>query len=125
MAVNADTLIAQSNCNYCKIPAGLVWYVILVVLDHIRNGEPVSADPQALLREANCLICKLSPGMVPYAILASAINIANTGAGGGVDYGTADPVAAPAGDSGWYYRTDTYQLWVWNPVTATWDPIVG
>ena len=102
MAVNADSLIAESNCHYCKLSPGMVWYVVLVVLDHIRNGETVSTNPQTLLNEANCLFCKMSPGMVPYAILAAAIGIANTGAGGGVEYGTANPTAAPAGDSGWY-----------------------
>lgn len=46
--------------------------------------------------------------------------------GGGVVYGTSDPSDAspPAGDSGWYYRTDTGALWVWNSADETWDSII-
>jgi hypothetical protein len=124
MAIDADSLLADSKCHLCKLAPGMVGYVMLVVLDHIRNGEPVSTDPQTLLTEANCLMCKLTPGMVPYATLAILIAVANTGAGGGVIYGTADPVDPPPGDSGMYYRTDTFHLWVWNSATATWDAIV-
>lgn len=125
MAIDADSLIAQSNCHLSKLTPGLVGYVTLVVLDKIRNGEPVSTNPQTLLSEANCLMCKLSPGMVPYAMLAAVIAIGNSGTGGGVLYGTTNPVDAPLGDSGMYYRTDTFQLWVWNSATSTWDALIG
>lgn len=124
MAIDADALLASSSCSLCKITPGMVGYVMLVVLDKIRNGESVSTNPQTLLSEANCLLCKLSPGMVPYAILASLIAIGNSGAGGGVVYGTANPTDPPVGDSGMYYRTDTYNLWVWNSATATWDQLI-
>jgi hypothetical protein len=124
MAIDADSLIAESKCHMCKLTPGMVGYVILVVLDHIRNGEPVSTDPQTLITEATCLMCKLTPGLLPYATLASVIAISNSGTGG-VTYGTVNPTTAPLGNSGLYYNTTTGSVWVWNSATAAWDLILS
>lgn len=117
-------LLALANCDFCKIPPGLLPYVILTAILDIQAGNPVPTDTQQLINEANCLLCYLTPGMVPYATLAALRQLSATGVGGGVQYGTANPTTAPPSGSGLFYRTDTGGVWVWNPVTLAWDPII-
>jgi hypothetical protein len=99
----------------------MIWYAILAAAINISNGMPVPTNPNELMAQAACLRC-IPEGLLPYAILEA---LRTGGGGGGVTYGTSNPVAAPAGDSGMYYRTDTFQLWVWNSATATWDALIG
>lgn len=49
----------------------------------------------------------------------------NASLSGGVTYGTSNPTTAPPGNGGVYYRTDTGQVWIWNPVGLTWDLIIS
>lgn len=121
MATLEDTteLIRAAACNTC-IPIGMEPYVILAALILKGNGMPVPTDTNELLYEARCLTC-IPIGLLPYVT----INVIRTMTpGGGVQYGTVVPTAAPPGGSGTYYRTDTGDFWVWNPVTATWDALI-
>lgn len=125
MSTTAETLLDEAKCHICHLSPGHVWYAILAILCHIRDGETMSTDAQSLMNEVKCLMCKITPGALPYAILAALCSILTGGGlGGGVLYGTADPTDAPPGDSGIYYRTDTGGVWIWNSATATWDSII-
>jgi hypothetical protein len=122
-ASEANALIADATCDMSCLPPGLVMYAILAALIDVGNGLPVP-DAQTLASEANCLLCYLSPGMVPYAILQAIRGISSGGGGsGGVTCGAADPVAAPSGTCGLYYRTNDGSLWKWNG--AAWGQILG
>lgn len=122
-ATTAASLLAAHYCDTCSIPPGLYFRVTLLVLLKTLNGEAVSTNINTLMSEANCLC--IPDGLVPMATVAAAIAISQGGLGGGVTYGTSNPTTAPASDSGWYYRTDTGALWIWNSATDSWDPVIA
>lgn len=119
-----NALVAAANCYACAlgdkdlIKLGLL-KDILLALDPMAD-----TSPNALVAAAKCYAC--APGFYPLFELGLLLLIANSISGGGasgVTCGTADPVAAPSGTCGLYYRTDNGSLWKWNG--AAWEEIIG
>jgi hypothetical protein len=123
-AIDPQPFIDSGNCLFCKIPPGLVWFAILAALDDIANGRPMPSDPDELIAEARCFETCIPMGFVPYAILVALQNLSTGGGlGGAVTCGTTDPVAAPSGSCGMYFRKDNGTLWAWNGVS--WTELIG
>lgn len=100
----------------------------VVLLCAILDGETgMACDPQTLISEASCLLCTVPPGMWEAIKVSLLCQIAAGGGGGGggsgVTCGVANPVAAPTGTCGLYYRTDDGSLWKWNG--AAWGQLLG
>lgn len=131
MATDTNSLLAEATCYDCGGGFGQLQLLKLGLLRQILLATDPMADTSVngLLAAANCYnSCAGSPGLMQLlelALLRQIVDGGGVGGGGGVTYGTSDPVAAPAGDSGFFYRTDTFQLWVWNSATASWDPLIS
>lgn len=77
----------------------------------------MACDPQTLMTAAACFLC-LNPtqlAAINTYLLCQIFSGGGTG-GSGITCGTSDPVAAPAGTCGIYYRTDNGAVWFWNGV---------
>lgn len=55
-----------------------------------------------------------------YSVQHPSIPANSLSGGGGVTYSTSDPVAAPAGNSGWHLNTATRIMWVWDSSDESW-----
>ena len=127
-ADEVQTLIDSVPCDLCNSPPGLQMYLVLAAMIDIANGDPVPETTQGLITEANCLLCMVPPGLVPYLMVQALRDISSGGGGGGggsgsVLCGAVDPVAAPSGTCGLYYRTNDGSLWKWNG--AAWQALLG
>lgn len=60
---DAPTLANASRCFDCNLPSGLVWSVILYVLQQTANGIRVSTDAPTLANAARCFDCVVDQGM--------------------------------------------------------------
>lgn len=101
----------------------MAYYMVAAALIDVANGNEVP-DAETLANEASCLLCQVSPGMLPYVMIAAIRGISTAVTGGGsVTCGAADPVAAPTGSCGLYFRTDTGGLWAWNG--AAWVALIS
>lgn len=116
-------LIAAAYCDWCKIPAGSIWYVILAALIDVGNGKTVSTDSQTLMDEARCLECNIPPGFVPYAILQATRGITTGGGGGGAvqvfsgHYGGGTPTDVPTTSAALAYDLDPdFVIWHWSGI---------
>lgn len=108
--LDAQEIVTASECDFCQIPEGMIWYAILAALIDVENGDPVPTDNTTLLEEASCLACGIPEGMVPYAILNAvrAITSGNVTCGNGV------PGPAPVGSCGLYYDKLTQVIYQWD-----------
>lgn len=116
MACNAQDLMDAARCFQCLTP----WQLQIVrvrLLCAIKDSQIVSCDPVVLMEQANCLMC-LTPGQLDVVETSLLCQIMSSGGGGGggggATCGTTDPVAAPTGSCGIYYRTDNGALWAWT-----------
>lgn len=125
-AIDPTQFLEAAKCSFQCIPPGMIWYAVLAALSDVANGDPVPTDTNEIIDEARCLSQCIPAGFLPYAILAAVSGISTGGGGGGsgsVLCGAADPVAAPTGTCGLYYRTDNGSLWKWNG--AAWEALIG
>lgn len=125
MATDANTLLDEVRCYECLAPGQ--WQLLkLALLKQILLATDPMADTSVntLLEAVKCYTC-LSPGIWMLLELALLQQIANGGGagGGGVTCGAADPVAAPSGTCGMYFRTDTQTLWAWDG--AAWVELIA
>lgn len=75
-AAEAQELVTAAECEFCTIPQGLIWYVILAALIDKGNGAEVPTDTQELIAEARCLECVIPSGLLPYTILEAVRDLA-------------------------------------------------
>lgn len=125
MAATAQ-LIQDARCIDSCVPPGMRQSIIIYLLAQIAG---VSADPQTLVTNAQCVDHCVPAGMRA-SVIANLLNTIeeNGGAGGSGSVlcsANSDPVAAPAGDCGIFYRLDVGQVWLWNAGTASWNLILG
>lgn len=124
----SESLANASVCQFACIPPGILGAIKIRLLCAILNGETMACDATTLIEAAKCLECQIPPGMLGAIEVYLLCQIANSGTGGGggssgVTCGVVDPVAAPTGACGVYYRTDNKGVWVWTG--AAWFPIIA
>lgn len=113
-------LIDEAVCDACKIPRGMIWYVVLAALLDVANGDPVSTDPDELMDEARCLQCAMPAGFVPYAILNAVRGISGGGGGGGNNIsGAGSPVGVRTPDAVNQFYRDTTGNTLWQSTGLT------
>jgi hypothetical protein len=124
MACNPQDLLDAARCFVCLSPTQ-AQVIRIRLLCAIATSTPMAAcDPNTLLEAANCLMC-LSPGQlqaIEISLLCQIASGAGTG-GGGATCGIVDPVAAPTGSCGLYYRTDNGAFWAWTG--AAWLQLIA
>jgi len=107
-------------------------YVKLALLCAIANGTTMDCSAQNLVTQAQCFENCISSGMADAIEIYLLCQIAANGTGGGgggtgsvLCAAAADPVAAPSGTCGIYYRLDNGKVWIWNSGAAAWNQILG
>lgn len=125
VACNPADLMEAARCFVCLSPTQ-AQVIRIRLLCAIVNGEVISCDANSLMAAANCIQC-LAPGQLQAIEIYLLCQIATSGAGGGgssgVTCGVVDPVAAPTGSCGVYYRTDNGAVWVWKG--AVWLQVIA
>lgn len=124
MVTDANSLLSEVACYNCVGLGGVGKLIELGLLRQILLALNPMADTStnALLETVGCYNCLL-PGqqtLIGLALLKQIVD-GGLGAGGGVTYGTVNPTTAPVNDSGLYYNTTSGEVWIWNPITASWD----
>lgn len=116
IACDSQTLVNQAKCLFSCVPPGMVPYAKIAILCATLNSTVMDCSAQNLVNQALCLENCIPRGMVQYVELAllCAINNGGSSGGGGATCGTSDPIAAPSGSCGIYYRTDNGGFWYWN-----------
>lgn len=125
---DAQDLLDAGKCFGC-LDRTQSWQAMLALLCSIlQNSNPMATcDVNELLSAGKCFDC-LNDHQMAMVGLELACEILQGGGTGGTSCnlcGTADPVAAPTCDCSIYTRTDTAELWYWNPATATWVKILS
>lgn len=109
MAATPQDIATDARCFQC-IPPGMQLQALVYLYAQIAGVT----DPQTIIEGARCFSC-IPPGMLLQALVYLAAQIASGGGtGGAVTCGVADPVAAPSGSCGVFYRTDTGAVWIWD-----------
>jgi hypothetical protein len=127
-ACDPQSLLTSAACQLGCLSSKQLKAIQVTLLCAILNGGPVmTCDPPTLLSNAKCLMCLEPWQLDAIAIYLLCQILANGGTGGGggsgVTCGIVDPVAAPTGSCGIYYRTDTGKMWVWDG--AVWQIEIG
>lgn len=118
MATCSPQALLDDAAAFAAIPRGMLDVIQTALLCRIAQGLGMSCNAQSLIDDAACFAC-LSPGELALVQLQLLCNIATALSGGsgsifGVICGTSDPVAAPSGACGIYYRTDTGAMFIWT-----------
>jgi hypothetical protein len=125
MACVPQDLLDAARCFVCLSPTQ-AQVIRIRLLCAIATSTPMAAcDPNTLLEAANCLMC-LSPGQLQAIEISLLCQIAGGSGGGGgtgITCGIVDPVAAPTGSCGLYYRTDNGGVWYWSG--AAWVQLIA
>lgn len=84
----------------------------------------ITAKPAALSTGNYGLLSMVASGTSIDDVLCSFFSLENTGASGGITYGSGNPTDPPIANTGFYINTDNNDLWVWNPVDVDWAALI-
>lgn len=127
-ACDAHDLLESANCFSCLDSHQRILAELALLCSILKAHNPMATcDVQDLMQSASCFSCLdiNQRGMVRLQLLCEILQ----GGGGGSTScnlcGTVDPTVAPTCDCSIYTRTDTAEMWYWNPATATWVKILS
>jgi hypothetical protein len=126
MATDANSLLAEAACYGCT-GQGLLQLLKLGLLRQLLLASDPMADttPNTLLASAACYGCVSDKDrqLLELGLLKAIVDAGGLGTGG-ITTGTDAPTDPPASGAGVYYKTDTFNLYVWNPDTSNWDQLI-
>ena len=116
---NTNSLLAQAGCFSCLAMDQLQLVNTALLCQILQATNPMaSCDVSTLLASARCFEGCTTPAqlmLIQTQLLCEILALSGGDTGGsGVGCGVVDPVAAPAGGCGIYYRTDTGSVWIWD-----------
>lgn len=118
VACDSTSLLNNAKCIFGCVPPGMAKAIQIALLCNIANGTVMTdCSAQNLVNQATCFLTCVNAGAADAIIIYLLCQIASgssSGGGGGATCGTSDPVAAPSGSCGIYYRTDSGAFWYWS-----------
>lgn len=131
MAVcSPQDLLNVGKCFACLTPYQLELVKTALLCQILQNSNPVATcDAQTLLNSAKCLECLTTAqlALIQTQLLCEILGSGGVGGGTGsvLCSQASDPVTAPTGDCGLFYRRDNGNLWYWDSVLAQWILLIG
>lgn len=128
MACEPQTLVTSTPCQFSCLSGKMLSAIRIRLLCAIIDGQTMACDAQTLVDAAKCIENCVPAGMMASVEIYLLCQIANNGISGGssssgVTCGISNPVAAPSGSCGLFYRTDNGAVWVWTG--AAWLQIIA
>jgi hypothetical protein len=115
---DVQSLVSEANCFNGLYDIRQIQLVNLALLCRIlQTQDPMATcDVNTLMESAKCFDClsEFQLAMLQAQLLCEIQAGGGTGGGSGVTCGVVNPVAAPTGTCGIYYRTDTGSIWLWD-----------
>lgn len=124
MSCDANTLVSSATASAFlqQIPGYMLEAVEVLLLCAIRDGTPLSCDPNTLMQQANCLMQCIPIGMMPAVKLSILCTMVSQGVGGPtcVNLNGGNPTTVPASGCGgpvidtsngriWWYYNGSWQ----------------